>query len=134
MRKKILGILIILAMFAAGSFCFSQLSFSKGKEAFISVNEQEVVKAIKDKQDMIVYYGQDSCGACRVFQPTLTEAIKTTKKKVYFLDGDNFSTKKFSEKYNITGTPTMIVIKKGEVLRFEGVMELAETIETLESI
>ncbi|OJG96980.1 hypothetical protein RV18_GL001329 [Enterococcus termitis] len=127
-------LLLLFLMLITGSFCFTQLSFSKDKEKLESITEEKIMTAINEKRDLIVYYGKDSCGACRVFQPVLTEAIKTTQKKVYFLDGDNFSTKKFSEKYNITGTPTMIVIKNGEVLRFEGVMGKEETIETLEII
>lgn len=127
-------IVLMFLMLITGSFCFSKLSFSNDKEKMESITEEEIMAAINEKRELIIYYGKDSCGACRVFQPVLTEAIQTTQKKVYFLDGDNFSTKKFSEKYNITGTPTMIVIKNGEVLRFEGVMEADETIEILKLI
>ena len=66
-----------------------------------------------------------------MFTPTLEEAAKLAEQKVYFLDGDNLETKSFSKDYNIQGTPTLVIIQKGNVLRYEGVLGLEETVEVL---
>ena len=135
MKKKcVFGTGLLLLMVISGLFCFKKLNLHSGILSFEEIDVSKVYSAIQNKENLIVYYGQESCSACRVFTPTLEEAAKLAEQKVYFLDGDNLETKSFSKDYNIQGTPTLVIIQKGNVLRYEGVLGLEETVEVLSEL
>ncbi|MBL1227835.1 thioredoxin family protein [Enterococcus sp. BWB1-3] len=131
--KRMKLVLLAILLLVSGGFCLTHLTFADKNQEFEEISITEVESRVAKEKDMIVYFGKNSCEACRVFTPILSEAAKRSGKKILFLDGDNFATKEFSEKYNISGTPTLIIIKNGKVLRYEGVMELEETLSILET-
>ncbi|MGC6768771.1 thioredoxin family protein [Enterococcus sp. LJL51] len=132
MMKRVKLLLITLLLLISGGFCLARLTVADKNQEFEEISVEEVKNRIADEKEMVVYFGKNSCEACRVFTPILSEAAKKSSKTILFLDGDNLETKEFSEKYNISGTPTLIIIKNGKVLRYEGVMDLAETLSVLE--
>ena len=129
--KRITGISLLIVLLISGFLCFTNLKISSGKDSFENIKVAEVIDHIDNQEKINVYYGQQTCGACRVFTPILKEAEKLTGSKIYFLDGDNLETKEFTEKYNIQGTPTLLMIENGKLIRHEGVLELDETVEIL---
>lgn len=131
-RKKTGIFLIIILIIISGIFCFTQIRITALTSSFEEVKVDEVKNIINKKGAAIIYYGQDTCSACRIFTPILEEAAKVTKREVLFLDGDNLETKTFSHENGIQGTPTLILIKNGELCRYEGILELNETIQLLE--
>lgn len=122
---------ILMIMLVSGVLCFYKLNFEIGIHSFEEINVGKINSAIANGENLVVYYGKESCGACRVFTPTLEKASKITEKKVYFLDGDNLESKSFSKDYNIHNTPTLLIINEGKLLRYEGTFELDETIKIL---
>lgn len=129
--KKIAGISILIMLLISGYLCFAQLEITSGKDSFENIKVAEVIAKMNSQGKINVYYGQQTCGACRVFTPVLKEAEKLTGSKIYFLDGDNLETKEFAAKHNIQGTPTLLIIENGKMIRHEGVLELDQTVEIL---
>lgn len=129
--KRLFEIGLLVIILVSGVFCFKKLNLGYGVNSFEELQVQEIYSAIDNGESLIVYYGRESCSACRVFTPTLEEAAQIVGKKVYFLDGDNLETKGFSNEYNIQSTPTLLIIKNGKLLRYEGELTLDETIEVL---
>lgn len=120
-----------MVMAVSGIICFQKLNFNFSKHSFEEINVGDIYSAINSRENLVVYYGKESCSACRVFTPILEEAAEIVGKKIYFLDGDNMETKSFSKDYNIQNTPTLLLISDGEILRYEGMFELEETIKIL---
>ncbi|MEF9839370.1 MAG: thioredoxin family protein [Lachnospiraceae bacterium] len=121
----------ILSFLAFGSvvvliILFFSLGISQrkqNKEIFSSITADEVVTAIKEKKDMIIYCGQETCSACRTFSPILESIAIEEKKDIYYLDVDLISSQKELEKYHIQETPTLINISDGKVLIYRGTMQ-----------
>lgn len=129
--KRIAGISLLIILLISGYLCFAQLEITSGKDSFENIKVAEVIARMESQEKINVYYGQQTCGACRVFTPVLKEAEQLAGSKIYFLDGDNLETKEFAAKYNIQGTPTLLMIGNGKMIRHEGVLELDETVEIL---
>lgn len=132
MKKKRnfkIGLLLIITI--SGLICLNKLSFESGINSLEEINVSKIYSAIDYGENLAVYYGRESCSACRVFTPTLEKAAEIAEKKVYFLDGDNLETKGFSKDYNIQVTPTLLIVEKGKILRYEGVLKLDETVKIL---
>lgn len=67
---------------------------------------------ISSNEDIIVYYGQENCGACKEFYPILKKVSKNLGLKIYYLDSDKISNQEeidILESLNIFTTPTVLV-------------------------
>lgn len=128
MIKKEMTILLILSLLGIGLFGWLCVSFDLLKNphdttTFEEISPSNVAAAIKDKdKDMIIYCGQDSCSACRVFTPLVVEVAEEMNLDIYYLDVDLISSQKELEKYQIQETPTLIVINSGDVWVYRGTM------------
>lgn len=92
----------------------------------------EIENTIIENENQIILVGNNTCQACKEFKPILQKAIDQTNSKVFYLDSDNSKNESFLKKYEINGTPTLLIIKKGKLLRYEGILELEETKVLLE--
>lgn len=108
MKKSIgvLGILIFLAVIFI--YAFDDKEYQK-----ISANE--FLSLIENKEQAVIYYGQEDCSACRTFFAMLRNVSENESIKVLYLDSESLKQKdeEILEKYYIRETPTLIVVSNG---------------------
>ena len=81
------------------------------------IKYSDLEKAIKNKESFILEVVQDGCSNCESFTPKFEKILNK-----YKLSAKQINLKKLSEKennsfsnlYNVSGTPTVIFIDKGE--------------------
>ena len=81
----------------------------------ISYNELE--KALNNKETFILEIAQDGCHNCEEFNPIFKKVLKKynlTAKQINLTKLSEEENTKIKNLYNITGTPTVIFIEKGE--------------------
>ena len=81
----------------------------------ISYNELE--KALNNKETFILESAQDGCHNCEEFNPVFKKVLKKynlTAKQINLSKLSEEENTKVENLYNITGTPTVIFIEKGE--------------------
>lgn len=93
----------------------------------------------------IVYFGNNKCGACRMFDPFWELAVrKTDDEKMNFwivrctwfeINCDDELAKKLFEEYDISSSPTIMIIKDGKILdKISGVLKTNELIVWIKSV
>lgn len=97
-----------------------------------TISIQQIEDTITNKEDTFILVGNRNCTSCQMFLPILEKAAKKTDTEVYYLDTENTSNKKFITSNNVTVTPTILVIKAGELTRYEGALEYHTTKNILE--
>lgn len=127
-EKIIIYIMSIGSIFVLITLCFSLGIFEKKKntEIFPTISANEVVAALEEKKEMIIYCGQETCSACRTFSPMLEKVSVEEQKDIYYLDVDLIASQRELEKYQIQETPTLININHGEVSIYRGTMSEEE--------
>ena len=110
MVKIIKGLILglIIASFVCG--CSSS---SNRKE--ISLNEFN--KKIENKENFVLYVGNEGCHNCVSYEPKLKEVLKEYNLTIYKLDNSKLSEDEFNklnEKFSVSGTPTIMFITKGD--------------------
>ena len=84
------------------------------------IQETNAENVLNDKltKGNLLYFGRETCPFCREFLPVLKETsdLYHTPFKIYYLNTEdshkNSQIKKAMEKYNVTGVPTLIYLKK----------------------
>lgn len=120
--KKIL--LSALALFIV--ITISACSGAGGKD----ISPSQLNEKISAKETFVLVASQSTCGACKAYEPTVEEFIQKDKDiKLYDVVIDKVSDAQekndFLTKYNITGTPTTLFFKDGELKTMvEGVISL----------
>lgn len=120
--KKIL--MSALALFVV--ITISACSGASGKD----ISPSQLNDKIAAKDTFIVVASQSTCGACKAYEPTVDEFMQKDKDtKLYDVVIDKISDDQekndFLTKYNITGTPTTLFFKNGELKTMvEGVISL----------
>lgn len=128
MMKKEKCLLFIFSLLGIGLFCWLCFSFDiftkpHDTSAFIDISPSDAATAIEAKdKDMIIYCGQDVCSVCRAFTPLVAELAEEENLDIFYLDVDLISSQKELEKYQISETPTLIVINSGDVWVYRGSM------------
>lgn len=115
------GVALIVLCFSLGI-----LGKKRNSEVFFEISAKEVMEALKEEKDMIIYCGQDTCSACRSFSPILEKISNEENKKIYYLDVDLIVNQRELEKYQIQETPTLININNGKVYIYRGTMNEGE--------
>jgi len=81
------------------------------------ISYQEVINKFDNKEDFILYVGQEGCSACKLFNPNFIKVIDKNKVTVYYLDLSTIKNDEYNNLQNyilITGTPTVVFITDGE--------------------
>lgn len=103
------------------------LSSCRSDNLFQDTSQRKIEKAIENKSDMIVFYGQDLCGTCVSYMPLVNEAAKSLNKKVHYLDADKYYGSEFLKKYDIELSPSLIIIEDGVLTKYEGNYDIETT-------
>ena len=114
-KKTVIGVLIAFCICLIGTL----LLFFARNAYFKEISLAEFEAILNDGGNAIVYYGQESCGECSVVEPLVKDAAKKEKIKVKYLDADKINDSSNLKKLGIEMTPTMAVIKNGEVKVYE---------------
>lgn len=123
---------LIIAIGLSIVFILTTVDSDKKETAFAKATKDRIEQRIANEEGMILYFGRDTCMACREFQPILNEAIqKTNNESVYYLDMDNLQNKEIADKYGVDRTPTLLVFSKDDIEKYEGVKNLDTTIDIL---
>ncbi|WP_317697179.1 thioredoxin family protein [Xylocopilactobacillus apis] len=86
---------------------------------FDFVSSQEVKNRQKKKGSFVVFFGSKDCGPCLEAAPSVLKNAKfySLIDKIYYVNiNDSTFFKDANEYYGITGTPTIMVFKKGKVV------------------
>jgi len=75
--------------------------------------EQEVLKS---NQPVLIDFGAEWCGPCRMQAPIIEELVKGFKGKVKVGELDVDQNPATSQKYNVMSIPTLMIFNKGEVV------------------
>ena len=102
------------------------------KEVTDATFKSEVLNAVKP---VLVKFGAEWCGPCRMLAPILEEVLKTESANfnIVSVDVDNCPT--ISAEYGIQSLPTMILFKGGEnVAQFMGMMQKEDVISRVKEV
>ena len=85
--------------------------------AFTSITDANFEDLVlkSDKISLVDFWAQ-WCGPCRQFLPTVEEVSNEMGDKLNFFKANVDEAQTLPAKYNITGVPTIILFKNGEVL------------------
>lgn len=111
---------VLLAILSSNLRVFEK---SHDTSSFTSISPSDAAIALELKdRDMIIYCGQDTCGACRAFTPLVAKMANEVNLDIYYLDVDLISSQKELEKWQIQETPTLIVISDGKNWIYRGTL------------
>ena len=102
------------------------------KEVTDATFKSEVLNSGKP---VLVKFGAEWCGPCRMLAPILEEVLKTESANfnIVSVDVDNCPT--ISAEYGIQSLPTMILFKGGEnVAQFMGMMQKEDVISRVKEV
>lgn len=120
--KKIIICLVIVFLISACK--------SKGSN-IISISSSELTKKLNNKETFILYVGNENCSHCVSYKPVLEKVLQDYNIKIYHLDNSKYNVNEF----NISGTPTVLFVEKGEeettLNRIVGEASREKTIEIL---
>lgn len=133
MKRKIIITLLILVL-SILSLMFL-MYFSDDREMKrISVDEMSSI--INKKGNAIIYYGQEDCGACKVYYSMLRNAKESAQEEILYLDADTLSKgdAEMLSKYSVTETPMLIVISSGRVFYYKNISNVEQMQKALSDI
>lgn len=113
MKKKFFGLIIILCCFIITG-CARTITYSSMKDK------------IKSKESFVVLIVQNGCSHCENFQPVFDKFANDNNIEYVKLNLTNIQSDDSNDlhsKYNISGTPTLMIFKDGselKELRLEG--------------
>jgi predicted bacteriocin transport accessory protein len=104
MKKKILGLLLIV-------FCLVITGCAR------TITYKDFEEKIKNKESFVVEIIQNGCSHCENFKPVFDKFAKEYNIEYVKLNLTNLSSEdnqKLNSKYEVSGTPTILIFKKGE--------------------
>lgn len=99
------------------SFMFILCACTKSNSHIKEISLKDLKTKINNKESFALYIGNENCSHCVAYLPTLEEVLDKYNITVYHLDNSKLSTNELSklkEYVNITGTPTIAFLVKGE--------------------
>ena len=127
-KKKISVIVEIVIFFAilGGITFFYYFSGNDKKSAeefskvgIIKVNDENFeAEVLKSDKPVVLEFSSNMCPPCLTMVPTLISIAKNNQDiKVVTLNTSDDDTKKTAEKYEVEATPTIMILKDGEVVK-----------------
>lgn len=130
--KKVILFLTLTILAASVFLFFKNLNVQEDKILYTKIDAVDFEKIKTSKVPMVIYFGKESCHACRKFTPILNEAINVTKNEnVFYLDCDNLQNRDIAKLYDVNETPTLISFNPTGQKKYIGVQNLDKTIEIL---
>jgi thioredoxin 1 len=81
----------------------------------------------------VMYFSTSWCGPCKMFWPTVQEVCSANSINLQKVDAEQ--SPDLASQYQITGVPTLIVMKNGQpVFRNTGAMAKTKLIDTLQNL
>lgn len=81
----------------------------------------------------VMYFSTEWCGPCKMFWPTVDDVCRASNISVQKVDAE--SNRELATQYQITGVPTVIIFKDGQlVYRKTGVVPKTQFITTLQNL
>ena len=81
-----------------------------------SFNDENAKQAIESGQPVVIDFWAEWCGPCRAIAPFVEEAAETYADKVVIGKVNIDENPQVTMKYTIKNIPTLIFIKKGEIV------------------
>ena len=79
------------------------------------LNKTNFKETINSNEPVLIKFGSNWCGPCKIVGKTLEEIQSTLPYKVYEVDVDE--NMELCEEYEITNIPVVILFKSGEMLK-----------------
>lgn len=129
MKRKVVvsGLLFLVVSAAVLSIAVLGTRHTERQFEFVETSLDELKRTIRNKDCMVVFYGQEDCGSCAAYRPVVLDAARDMQMEVYFLNSDQVTDPAFLENYGIHLTPTLIVIQNGYLKGYEGSFDLETT-------
>ena len=81
----------------------------------------------------VLYFSTPWCGPCKMFWPTVDDVCRANGISIQKVDAEQ--DRDLANQYQITGVPTLIVMKNGQpVFRNTGVMAKTQLIDKLQDL
>lgn len=94
------------------------------------LTDDTIQKSIESDSLLFVYFWAEWCGPCKYFSPVVEDLKKEKKLNLFKINADDNPVS--SERFKLTGIPTIVVIKNGvEVNRVIGGMPKHKLAERL---
>lgn len=124
-EKRMIGQIVLIVLFFIGGVLINNSSLGKfnnindyttSTKKFDSVSVSEI-NTLKEKKNILLYTGRESCPYCYEFAPKLANAIKDSNFRIYYLDTEikDHEFLDFADRYNIDSIPSFIYFKDGSV-------------------
>lgn len=79
---------------------------------------------INSEQPVLVDFYADWCGPCKAMEPVIKEVANTVKEKIRVVKVNVDKQTQTAQSYHITGVPTFIMFRKGEIMwRHSGMID-----------
>lgn len=129
MDKKKISVIVEIVIFLAilgGITFFYYFSGNDKKSAeefskvgIIKVNDENFeAEVLKSDKPVVLEFSSNMCPPCLTMVPTLISIAKNNQDiKVVTLNTSDDDTKKIAEKYEVEATPTIMILKDGEVVK-----------------
>lgn len=113
LNKKFIYLLIVIVIVGI-IFFVTVVNGKKGN--MITLNYQQYIEKIENKDSFILYIGQTGCSYCEKFEPKLRRVMNQHELEIYYIDLAKLSETEYTiiqTKTFVKGTPTTIYIKEG---------------------
>jgi len=106
------------------------LAYTQGCLGFTTLDVNDVLKKIDEKDSFLLYTGRVTCEWCRKLVPTLADIVQTHQIEVFYLDSEdsqiNDELKQFRETYAIPTVPSIIRFSEDGYYHIEHNVETEE--------
>lgn len=127
-QSIIIAVLSLIIVFGVAFFA-SELKYCDVKEEIQleEIGMNEFITLLNDESASIIYIARPGCGYCQQQQPIMKAVVNEYNLTVHYLNTDNLTNenmsyifkldeKLFGENGKNFGTPTTLIVKKGEIV------------------